>query len=78
MDANRAGLACGEDGDEPERRHFIELARAAGAMVVDLTPVFRAHFERSSLSLDIGPGDGHFNAIGVQLVAQQAARALGP
>jgi hypothetical protein len=59
-----------------ERARFIALARAAGATVVDAVPLYRAHFERSPLLLSVGPYDGHFNRLGVQIVCNAAAAAL--
>ncbi|SFC66174.1 hypothetical protein SAMN05216344_12833 [Polaromonas sp. OV174] len=47
----------------------------AGAVVVDTEPLFKAHFARSNLSLDIGPYNGHFNPLGVKLVTAAAANA---
>ncbi len=78
LDADRLALMRHQAIDDPERRHFIELARAAGATVVDTEPVFRGHFEHSVLSLDLGPQDGHFNAIGVRLAVTAAAREFTP
>ncbi|MBK9234564.1 MAG: hypothetical protein IPO19_00280 [Rhodoferax sp.] len=34
------------------------------------------HWKTSMLSLDVGPYDGHLNALGVRLVAQAAAAAI--
>jgi hypothetical protein len=59
-----------------ERNRFIELARARGFIVVDAEPLYAAHAANSPLSLDVGPYDGHLNALGVALVAKSAARAL--
>lgn len=77
IDSDRQTLMRGDTPDDPERALFIAAARAAGATVVDTTPLFRDHYQRSNqLSLDLGPQDGHFNAVGVRLVARAAARAL--
>lgn len=76
VDADRPALWRGEQPDDPERRQFIALARAAGAIVVDTEPLFSAHFARSRLSLDIGPRDGHLNPLGVGLVAGEIAHAV--
>lgn len=78
VDADRPALRRGEQSDDPDRRQFMALARAAGAIVVDTEPLFSAHFQRSRLSLDIGPHDGHLNPLGVGLVAGEIARALTP
>lgn len=76
VDSDRAGLQHGPVAMDRERRRFIGLARAAGAVVIDTEPLFRAHFMHSSLALSVGPYDGHFNALGVQIVADAAANAL--
>lgn len=74
--ADRRGLAHGQIRPDPVRVRFVELALAAGAIVVDTEPVFQTHFAQSSLSLDVGPYDGHLNVLGVRLVTQAAAKAL--
>lgn len=78
VDADRPALQHGRPVDDPARRYFITLARAAGATVIDTEPLYRAHFHRSALSLDVGPDDGHLNPLGVALVADEIARALPP
>lgn len=59
-----------------ERHLFIELARARGAAVVDAEAVYRDHWMRSSLSLEVGPYDAHLNRVGVQLLMGAAAKAM--
>lgn len=77
LDCDRAALQRGEQpAPDAERQRFIALARAAGAIVVDSEPLFRDHFAHSRVSLDVGPYDGHLNALGHQLLAQAAAKAL--
>ncbi|WP_144264463.1 hypothetical protein [Polaromonas sp. C04] len=76
IDSDRSALAKGQLKPDPSRARFIQLARAAGATVIDTEPLFQAHFARSRLSLDVGPYDGHFNALGVSLVTQAAAAAF--
>lgn len=76
LDCDRQALMRGEPLDDPDRSRFIEHARAAGAVVIDTEPIFRAHFQRTGLSLDLGPQDGHFNALGVRLIAQAMALAV--
>ena len=76
LDSDRSALAKGQLKPDPSRARFIELARASGATVIDTEPIFRAHFAQSNLSLEVGPYDGHFNALGVSLVTQAAAAAL--
>jgi hypothetical protein len=59
-----------------ERAAFIDGARAAGLTVIDAEPLFARHAASSSRSLQVGPYDGHLNAIGIGLVMQAAAQAL--
>jgi hypothetical protein len=76
MDSDRRRLERGEKPDFPERAHFIRLARAAGATVVDAEPMLRQHYASSKLTLNVGPYDGHLNVLGVKLLTQAAAVAL--
>lgn len=76
IDSDRGALSAGQFKPDPSRARFIELARAAGAIVVDTEPLFKAHFTQSPLKLDVGPYDAHLNALGVKLIAQAAAKAL--
>lgn len=74
---SRRGHAGSATADEThERQRFIELARGAGVLIVDTEPLYREHFAASALSLDVGPYDGHLNALGVQIIARAAAKAL--
>lgn len=59
-----------------ERAAFIDIARTAGLTVIDAEPLFAHHAASSPRSLQVGPYDGHLNAIGVGLVMQAAAQAL--
>lgn len=76
LDSDRKALAAGKLTSDPSRARFIELARAAGAVVVDTEPLFQAHFAKSRLKLDVGPYDGHLNPLGVSLVMKAAAAAV--
>jgi hypothetical protein len=76
LDSDRAALYRGESVYDDLRARFIGMARAEGAIVVDTEPLFRAQLLRSSLKLDVGPYDGHLNALAVGLVMQAAAQAL--
>ncbi len=76
MDADRAGLKRGERGSNPARDHFMALARAEGIRVVDMAPIYAEHLRTSPLSVEVGPYDGHLNALGLALVARAAAQAL--
>ncbi|GAB1388619.1 MAG: hypothetical protein AMXMBFR78_03270 [Rubrivivax sp.] len=50
--------------------------REDGAQVIDLEPVYAAHAARSPRRLDVGPYDGHLNALGVRIAMGEVARAL--
>ncbi len=76
IDSDRSALYQNKVSADPARTRFILLARAAGAAVIDTEPLFQAHLAQSSLKLDVGPYDGHLNAVGVKLIAQAAADAL--
>ena len=76
LDSDRQAMLHGRWKADPARSYFIQWARQAGAVVVDTEPLFLAHFQKSRLSLDVGPYDGHLNAMGVSLVMQAAATAL--
>ena len=76
VDCDRPGLQAGRDIRDPARARFIQLARSAGAEVIDTEPLYRQHFETSNLSLDVSPHDGHLNPLGVALVAQAVASVL--
>lgn len=76
VDSDRRALAEGRLTLDPARDRFMELARTAGASVVDTEPLFKTHFTKSVLKLEVGPYDAHLNALGVQLVTQAAADAL--
>lgn len=76
VDSDRRVLATGQSSPDAARDRFMKLARAAGAIVVDTEPLFEAHHTQSPLKLEVGPYDGHLNALGVKLVTQAAAEAL--
>lgn len=78
LDADRPALAQGQRPQDPQRQAFINRARAAGLRVVDAQPLFSKHFERSTLSLDVGPYDGHLNVLGYRLLVDAASRELQP
>ena len=76
LDSDRSALQHGPLKPDLPRARFIELARAAGAIVIDTAPLYLAHGAHSALKLDVGPYDGHLNALGVRLTMQAAASAL--
>ena len=76
LDSDRRAIESGALQPDPARQRFIDLARAAGAVVVDTAPIFAAHAARSPLKLEVGPYDGHFNALAVGLVTQAVAEAF--
>ena len=54
----------------------MSLARAEGIRVVDMAPIYARYLRQSPRSLEVGPYDGHLNALGLSLVAQATAQAL--
>lgn len=76
IDSDRNAMFAGHLKPDSSRVRLIELARAAGAVVVDTEPLFQAHFAQSPLKLDVGPYDGHLNLLGVKLITQAAAKGL--
>ncbi|WP_169261496.1 hypothetical protein [Aromatoleum diolicum] len=76
IDSDRAGPNTGMPVPDADRARFISLARAAGALVIDTEPVFREHFARYPLKLEVGPYDGHMNALAVRLAMQAAVDGL--
>ena len=59
-----------------ELQRFLQQARGQGMSVVEGQPLFAEHQRRSTLSLSVGPYDGHLNALGVQMLMEAAARPL--
>jgi hypothetical protein len=78
VDGDRRGDRPMSQAARQARDRFIALSRAAGAVVVDTEPSFRAHYAASTLSLDVSPIDAHLNAVGLRVLAQDAAKALKP
>jgi hypothetical protein len=76
VDSDRVAMFNGSLKPDSARQRFIQLAKEAGAIVVDTEPLFVRHFAHSPLRLDVGPYDGHLNALGVGLIANAAAQAL--
>lgn len=76
IDSDRNALYQGQIRHDAARAHFIHLARSAGAVVIDSAPLFRSHLAQSALKFDVGPYDGHLNALGIRLLTQAAASAL--
>jgi len=59
-----------------ERAIFMALARQRGVTVIDAETLYRQHWLKSDLALEVGPYDGHLNRIGVGLLMQAVAGAL--
>ena len=76
VDTDRRALYARQLNADPERQRFMHLARVAGAIVIDTETLIRAHLAQSRLKLDVGPHDGHLNALGVGLITRAAADAL--
>ena len=76
LDSDRHAIYGGDSGTDRARNQFIEMARAAGAIVVDTAPLFREQMARAELKLDVGPYDSHLNPLGIRITMDAAARAL--
>lgn len=74
IDMNRRNLDAGVQRPD-EGYHVEERLRAAGHIVVRGEEAYREHQRQSPLRLDMGPHDGHLNAVGVRLLMTAAARA---
>lgn len=75
IDMNRRNLQAGVRRPD-EGYHVEQRLRAAGYPVVRGEPLYRAHQRQSPLRLDMGPHDGHLNAVGVRLLMTAAAKAV--
>lgn len=75
IDMNRRNLEADEHRPD-EGYHVEKRLKAAGLAVVRGEPYYREHQRHSPLRLDMGPHDGHLNAIGVRLLMTAAAEAL--
>lgn len=81
LDGRRSPLALASPREASteilrERDLFMQIARERGAIVVDAETLYRAHWSRSSRSLDVGPYDRHLNRLGVELLMGAAAKVL--
>lgn len=74
IDMNRRNLEAGVQRPD-EGYHVEKRLQAAGYTVVRGEAAFREHQRQSALRLDMGPHDGHLNAIGVRLLMTAAANA---
>ena len=59
-----------------ERSAFIGLVRQHGATVIDAETLYRQHWAKSGLALEVGPSDGHLNPLGVGLLMRAVAESL--
>lgn len=55
------------------RQYFMARARELGMNVVDMRPVFSQHYREHGVHFE-SPRDGHWNALGHELVAQELDR----
>jgi hypothetical protein len=61
---------------EAERVHFMALARARGAQVVDLEPLYAEYLGRSRHAIVVAPEDRHLNRLGVAIAVQAALPSI--
>lgn len=59
-----------------DRELFLQKAAATGFGIVDMQPVFAAHWAGARERLDFLPMDGHWNPVAHRLAAQQLAPLL--
>ena len=76
MDSDRSSLYRGKIPADAARAKFMQLASQAGAKVIDTTPLFEAQWAQFPLGFDVGPYDGHLNALGVKLITKAAADVI--
>lgn len=76
FDSDRNSLYQQKISNDPARAKFMNLARSAGATVIDTEPLFQAHLSKSPLKLDVSPNDAHLNALGVAIISRAAASEL--
>lgn len=76
VDGDRSATSLPQRPTDEARMRFINLARQAGAVVIDAEPLYRAHYAASALKLEVGPYDAHLNALGLKILMQAAARAM--
>jgi hypothetical protein len=76
FDCDRDQLKTTQSASDAVRDRFMALAAARGAIVIDTETMFREFTNRSGLSLDVAPGDKHWNAKANALAAQAAAGML--
>lgn len=75
IDMNRSNLKPGVNVAD-EGVHVAQRLRERAQVVVQGEPLYRAHQQRSTLRLDMGPHDQHLNRIGVGLLMEAAAVAM--
>jgi hypothetical protein len=82
LDGVRPALYSSEALDNAEdryrshmRRYFAEQAKARGYEVLDMQPVFIARHQRDGSRFEVSATDGHWNALGHQLAAEQIQRS---
>ncbi|HPU53336.1 MAG TPA: hypothetical protein PK359_17380 [Burkholderiaceae bacterium] len=62
--------------DRADRQALLGLAAAQGHQVIDLDPVFAAHWRKRQERLDWSPHDWHWNAVAHDLAAQTVLERL--
>jgi hypothetical protein len=76
VDGRRTGRSGPPELIDAERSQLMQRLREGGAEVIDLETAYAAHAARSQRRLDVGPYDGHLNALGVRIAMGEVARAL--
>ena len=70
-----AALTPGATHDFRMRRYFASQARARGYEVLDMEPVFIARYRRDGSRFEVAASDGHWNALGHQLAAEEIQKS---
>lgn len=73
IDGRREGPSSAPQAEDLQRRFLMDRLAAHGVAVIDLEPVYAAHARQSARRLEVGPYDGHLNALGVALAMRQVA-----
>lgn len=78
VDGRRDPVDRSTDIADQERAYLIQRLREGGAVVHDLEAAYADHAQRSSRRLEVGPYDGHLNALGVRIAMTPVAASLPP
>lgn len=75
IDMNRKNLVR-PNSEVDESHYLVGQLQAAGFEVVHSEPHFRKHASQSRLNLEVGPYDGHLNALGINILMSAVADVI--